>query len=97
MAVAAAATVMVTSSAAITGNRFTSYFLTLHCPTRPSLQIKDSGCQEWLISGISSLFIPWIRPRGLEEHYKVKGKAGKDNIYRAQHCSLWKSATAVHI
>ena len=83
MAVAAAVTVMVSSSAATTGNRFTSYFLTLQCPARPNLQIKHSGCQGWLISGISSLFIPWIRPRGLEEHYKVKGKAGKDNIYSA--------------
>lgn len=39
----------------------------------PNLRIKEAGCQEWLISGISSLPIPWVRPRGLEEHPEVKG------------------------
>lgn len=38
------------------------HFLTLHCPTRPNLQIKDSGCQEWLFLAFPSYSFPGSGP-----------------------------------
>lgn len=64
------------------------HFLTSHCPTGPNLQIKDSGCQEWLISGIYSPLIPWVRPRGFEEHCEMKSKVRQSR--RREH--LWSTA-----
>ena len=95
--VAAATTLVIVPFGCYYRERLISIFSL--CPA-PNLRVRDLGCQEQLISGISSILIPWVRPRGFEELCEVKGKVRQSQqrshvwgttpfSLQVNHCKAW--------